>query len=62
MACTQVSLLYLVTLQIALAAFQLINSIMPGRAVYYKQKGENFFPPWTYIVSEHIQTPNATHT
>ena len=46
------SLLYLVTLQIALAAFQLINSIMEGRAVYYKQKSENFFPPWTYIVGD----------
>ena len=47
---TKISLIYMVTLTIALGTFQLINAIMQGRAVYYKQKSEHFFPPWTYIV------------
>lgn len=49
---TKVSLMYTVTLTIVLGTFQLINAIMVGRAVYYKQKSENFFPPWAYIVGD----------
>ena len=49
---TKISLVYQVTLTIALAAFQLIAAIMEGRQVYYKHKESNFFPPWAYIISD----------